>query len=145
MAYATQTNAETLYGAEYVLISADRDKDDVADAAAITAALESASDRIDSYLAKVIPQDELPLASPGEHIKTFTIDIALYRLSPDSGGAYTKEKRVRYEDAIKWLEQVAEGKLSPNDPDNPVPPAGGGAKIRSLTPAFTRANLAGLV
>lgn len=80
------------------------------------AALESASRKADSYLGVVF---ELPLTSWGADLKDAVCYLAAYRLMsrrgflPESGDA--ELFRDNYKDAIKWLEQVAGGKVKPID------------------------------
>lgn len=108
MAYAVFQDALDLYGRDYVLTSIDRDDDGTPDLTSLTAALDQASSEIDSYLRSRYP---VPLDPVPSLVKRYAIDIALYLCSPDPAAA-TDEKRRRYEDAIRWLEKVAEGKLS---------------------------------
>ena len=64
MAYATQADIEEFYGAQFVQTNADRDQDQDATkiAAAITAALEWATEEIDAHLRGGVVK--LPLATP---------------------------------------------------------------------------------
>lgn len=104
MAYATQTDIETIYGADALYV-ADRDGDGVADAAAVTRALDAAGAEIDTYLAV---RYALPLVSIPAMLMQLAVDIALYRLAA-SHDVLTDEHRVRYEDAIKLLDRIAKG------------------------------------
>lgn len=108
MSYAVFQDALDLYGRDYVLTSIDRDDDGTPDLTSLTAALDQAASEIDSYLRSRYP---VPLSPVPSLVKRYAIDIALYLCSPDAASA-TDEKRRRYEDAIRWLEKVAEGKLS---------------------------------
>jgi phage gp36-like protein len=103
--YATQTDLEDRFGTDEVLRASDRDGSGVADPAAITSCLTAATGEIDSY---VRVRYDLPLTAPPEHLEHLCCDIAMYRLSADST-ALTEEKRVRYEDAIKWLVNLSKG------------------------------------
>ncbi|WP_235869857.1 gp436 family protein [Veronia nyctiphanis] len=69
--------------------------------------LTDAAGLIDSYLGS---RYALPLNEAPQVLTRLTIDIALYWLSEDGGGA-TDEKRQRFEDAIQWLEGVAKGRI----------------------------------
>lgn len=69
-------------------------------------ALQRASDEIDGYLCR---QYALPLAEVPPFLRTVCCDIAYYRLffgegAPDGVIA-------RYDKAVKWLRDVAEGKV----------------------------------
>ena len=108
MAYATVQDAIDLYGESYVLTSVDRDKDGKVDNNALKNALKQASSLLDSYIGfrYVVPVSPVP-----QILKKFTIDIAIYESSPGTL-ARTKEKRERFEDAIKWAKDVSAGKAA---------------------------------
>ena len=78
----------------------------------------AASSLVDSYLARA--GYETP-ANPAPSVLTLkATDIAIYTLSFDVGGAYTEEKRKRYEDALRWLEALADGKVELPGADPPA-------------------------
>lgn len=115
MAYATQADIVEIYGA-HALVVADRDGDGTPDAAAISRALASASDEIDSHVGV---RFALPLASTPGMLRQLAVDIAVYRLA-QTADVLTEELRRRYEDAIALLRRIAEGKATlifpPADP-----------------------------
>ena len=57
--------------------------------------------------------DGIEIGDMPEVIKGFGSDIVRYRLRARSGdrNTVTEEVRLRYEDAMKWLKQVGEGKV----------------------------------
>jgi phage gp36-like protein len=59
-------------------------------------------------------------------------------------GSYTKEKRQRYEDALRWLRDVAKGVASLDGQVQPESKSGG---VRYFTEAreFTRTKLGGIL
>jgi phage gp36-like protein len=86
-------------------------------AADIVAALDAASSLAGGYLAK---QFTLPLASWGDDLRRVVCMVAAYDIiganrgfNPENGSDITL--RVRYEDAIRWLERVAAGDIVPID------------------------------
>lgn len=85
--------------------------------AAQNAQLVNASTLIDGYLRD---QYQLPLNKWGSDIVQATCDIAAYRLvclrgfNPERDGHY----ETNFKAAVKWLEQVAAGKVSPDVVDN---------------------------
>lgn len=108
MAYTSKAQIIVRWGNNETILSADRDPEDgVIDDAAVEAACADASSLIDSYLARgghKTPVDPVP-----DVLVKYASDIAVYNLS-QGAGPYTTEKRQRYEDAISWLEAVAESK-----------------------------------
>lgn len=116
MAYTSKAQVITRWGTDETVLSADRDpQDGVPEDAAIAAACADASSLMDSYLARggyTVPVD------PVTDVLTLkATDIAIYLLS-QGPGQLTTEKRKRYEDAIAWLEAIAEGKKA-ELPDGP--------------------------
>lgn len=79
------------------------------------AAIDSASDVVDSYFRD---RFKLPLATWGTDVKRVTAQIAVYDLlvvrgyNPSAGADVNV--RLRYEDALKWLLQVARQEVQPN-------------------------------
>lgn len=106
MAYATQTDIQARYGEDALYAVADRDGDGGLDTEAIGRALDDATAEIDSYLAARYP---LPLPVVPKIATILCVDIALYRLAPDNR---TDERRQRYEDAVKLLRAISEGKAN---------------------------------
>lgn len=88
------------------------------------AALEAASALVDSYLRGRYP---LPLLSWGRELTRVTAIIAAYDLMSrrgyDPNRPGDENLRLRYEDAIRWLEGVAAGRIDPQvgvaPPDEP--------------------------
>ena len=103
--YAQRDDITKRYGDECLDLVADRDSDQVLDEAAIKQTLEDATDHINASLAARYP---LPLTSVPPLLTRLCIDIALYWLGDDRGGA-SEERRTRFEDAEKILEQLASG------------------------------------
>ncbi|MFD2177751.1 gp436 family protein [Veronia pacifica] len=103
--YATVNDILTRYGEDVLFTLAHHEGE--LDEPAVVRSLTDASGLIDSYLGSRYP---LPLNDTPQVLTRLTIDIALYWLSEDGGGA-TDEKRQRFEDAIQWLEGVAKGRI----------------------------------
>lgn len=105
--YATLAQAEALYGSAYIAVACDRDLDGTVDGTSFDKHLSTASRQIDMYIMGHYP---LPLATPPEHLQKVCVDIAVYNAVP-SADVRTDEMRKRYEDAIRTLELIAQGKL----------------------------------
>lgn len=108
MSYATKTDMIARFGEAEVITLTDRTGSlDAVDDAVLDAALAEADAEIDPYLA---PRHVLPLASVPKILAGFGCDIARYRLC-GAGVTATEEARNRYKDAIRFLENVASGKI----------------------------------
>lgn len=105
MAYVTTAECRTYYGTKYVDLSVDRNKDGLPEDDALQMLIDDQSSFVDFYLSKVY---KLPLNPVPYGLKGPVIDLVIYKASPDIG-PYTVEKRVRRDDAIKFLEALADG------------------------------------
>lgn len=76
-------------------------------------ALADASAEIDSYIGVVYT---LPLPSVPDVLLRVCCDIVRYRLYDDKA---TDEVSRRYKEAVRWLEQIAQGKVSLGFSDTP--------------------------
>ena len=110
MAYATRDDLARL-GLPPAVLSAIPTADQ-------DAALEAASDLADSYLSA---RYTLPLVSWEDDLRRAVAHIAAYDLMVRRGFNPTgadEQIRLRYEDAIRWLEGVARGLLHPQIVDS---------------------------
>ena len=132
MAYATQDDIVALYGEDALHNVAPLTEADEPDPIKVAVALDRASAEIDAYLSG---RYAVPLADPGMQIKQLAVDIAMYRM-PISLGIQTSEHRLRYEDAIKFLQLAAAGKagigIGVDDADADAP----GTEFRATRTAF---------
>lgn len=110
MAYAVRADLEAAFGRKTIDIVADRDEDGIADGPVIAAALAAAEAEVNTYLEQ---RYSLPFAmNPLPAIlKQLVVDIAIYRLAHPVEYR-TDEMRRRYEDAIKLLQAIVEGKAA---------------------------------
>ncbi len=108
MLYATEQDMIDLFGETEIteLTNLDDPGATAVDSTRLTAALEYASNEVDSYLAA---QYQLPITSIPMVLTNKVADIVRYHLDFYKA---REDVRVRYEDAIKWLKLLAEGKVS---------------------------------
>jgi phage gp36-like protein len=108
MAYATEQEFIESFGLDLTieLTNLENPEADTVDSTVMTRGLTRASALIDGYLDG---RYSLPLASTPELLKSLCLDIARYQL-----GHYGKEDdaRMRYDDALKRLQQIANGTLN---------------------------------
>jgi phage gp36-like protein len=121
VAYCTQTDLEERYSSADLVRFTDHDGDGAADGAVIDQAIADADAEIDSYLGV---RYQVPLATTPESVTNVSITIAWYRLALGRDSV-SEAIRKAYEDAIKWLEGVAAGRISIGA--DPAPSEAGGA------------------
>lgn len=131
MAYATQADLETRFGADELAQLTDRVAGAVIDASVVARALDDASAEIDSYLAS---QYDLPLAAVPPVLVRVASDIARYYLWADRA---TEAVRQRYEDARIYLGKVAKGDARVGG-DTPPPEESAGQEAFVTAPSRPR-------
>ena len=104
MGYATKADLISRYGAEEIEQLSDRTREGSTDEEVVEAALRRADAEIDGRLAAAYP---VPLTEVAPIVVEFACQIARYRLH-----VHAAPERVRkdYEDAIAYLDRVAQGK-----------------------------------
>ena len=106
MSYATISDAQFEIGECELIALSDRENIGALQTDVLQKALDKASGEIDGYL---VGRYITPLSVVPPLITTYCIDIARYRLS----GADVTEVdtvRLRYKDAIRYLESIRDGK-----------------------------------
>jgi phage gp36-like protein len=108
----------------------------------VNSALQDATDLIDSYIGK---RYSLPLTPAPRYLKRLTCDIAYYTCLSFRGfreGTADDSVIRDYEEALKWLRAVSDGKAAiPSDDGSALPYANaqGGTLTPSLTPEIESA------
>jgi phage gp36-like protein len=141
MPYATLQTLIDQFGLDETTRSADRNLDGVPDVGVYERALDDASGEIDSYIAVVY---KTPLDPVPEVVVTYAATIAMYRMSSDVG-TLTEEKRKRYEDAIRWLRDVAAGKAVIGGAVEPESKNAGGIRMTASPREYTVARIRGIL
>jgi len=114
MAYCTQTDLELAVGGAAALVEQlDKDGDGVADAAFVTAVLNRASAEVSSAVQLAVDLSTLSAPYP-DTLVYVTADIASYYawLEGGQGIAVPGHIRDKYQDALRWLDQVAKRERS---------------------------------
>lgn len=141
MSYATLQSLNDQFGEEAVRGASDRDEDGVADTGVIERALALADGIIDS---RIGVKYKLPLDLVPDVLISYAGDIAFYLLS-GSPAQLTDEKRVRYTDALKWLDQIASGKAVLDGVAAPKTKTAVGIRMIAGEREFTRSNMRGIL
>lgn len=105
MAYANRTDLVRRFGEQEIASLEDPDNTGSVDARVSTEALDDATEEANSYVAV---RYVLPLPTTPAPLSRACCDIARFRLYKDRP---TEEVKYRYERAVKWLEQLAAGKV----------------------------------
>jgi phage gp36-like protein len=143
MAYATQDDLVPLRLTQKDLIElTDDDDSGLVNAAIVTAALEEASGRVESYCR----QRYVTPLQPSDDVKALTLDITVYLLF-----SRRRESRIgdtvqqRFDQAIAFLKDISNGKASLDQPLSAVQPqSGSGEAVVTRKPErFSDSNLDG--
>lgn len=128
-------------GLERLVQLTDYDNDGLEDAGIVDQAIEDAEGEVNSYARKVfaVPFNPVPPI-----IKTVARKLAVYNLVSQRS-QITETQRLEQEDRIKWLQNLASGKVDPGIA--PAPSASGRNRStstpRSSANAGARANFKG--
>lgn len=106
MSYATQQDLVTRFGELEMIQLTDRNGAGEIDAGVVAKALLDAGKLIDSYIAA---RAALPLPSVPDRLVRVAGDIARYYLHADRP---TEQVAKAYEDAVRWLRDIAAGKAT---------------------------------
>lgn len=107
MSYCTQSDLQTRFGDEELIQLTDRINNDSIIAAVVEQAIADAASEINGYV--LAAGYSLPLANVPEVLRGYACDIARYRLYDDHA---TETVVKRYEDAVRFLNKLSEGKVS---------------------------------
>lgn len=113
-------------GEDLVYAIFDRNTDGVLDQVAIDRCQLDASAEMDGYISRRYP---IPAPVTPAWAKQICNDIAIYR-GARSADRLTTELRQRYEDAIKFLENVAAGKVGLGVAESTNPDAGSDGDVK---------------
>lgn len=105
MSYCTQTNMIAELGEDELIQLTDRNNNGVIDVSILAKALTNADAKINSYLTAYL----LPLVSIPANFELIACDIARYYLFKDAVPNAVKD---RYDNAVKYLEQVGRGTIA---------------------------------
>jgi len=137
--------------ADFTVLS-DRDGDGIADEAVYTAAITDAEVLADSYVATryalplpgIISNTDPSANTVPPALVLACVDIAVYRMSPDSGRA-SKQSEQRFNDAVKWLGQLSAKQVTLGVETADTPATTNGGVVRyGPTRIMTREGLAKL-
>lgn len=131
MAYCTQQNLIDRFGELELIQLSDRTGHGVIDATVVGQAIADADAEINAYLLAY----SLPLSVVPAHLTSIACDIVRYRLLVAQEVEPITE---RYKIAIRYLEQVATGKirLMPDNTANPITQIVSSSAFKSDTPVF---------
>lgn len=105
MSYINQHDVVQRLGSQQFINLTDIDGDGIADAAFLADNISDVEAEVDGYIGQ---RYSLPLSSSPAILKRICVDILVYRLSA-YGALNTEEITKRYNDAVSWLKEVADG------------------------------------
>ena len=104
MAYCTQADIEVLIP-QLELAQITTESGDTADTVVVADAIAAADAEIDAYCGK---QYTVPFAPVPARVKSLSVDMSIYHLYSRRSVA-PEIRRIKYEDAVKFLKDVAKG------------------------------------
>lgn len=125
MAYAEPQDMIDRYGEASLVRIADRDGDREIDTGLLESKIETASSAIDSYLGT---RYAVPIASPPPLLVNICCDIAHYQLFDTNVLELVKE---RYQDALKLLRDIANGKATLGITENTLVSSGDAVVLKT--------------
>ncbi len=140
MAYCTVSDILDLISEDELVQLTDDEGTGEMDTAVVDKAITNADAEIDGYCGK---RYSVPLLPVPPVICKLSVDVAIYNLFSRRQGA-PEDRRTRYKDAIKFLENVAKGlvSLGEDDPDTP-PSSSHKPQMTQSDPVFSRESLKG--
>lgn len=136
MAYASQADLETRFGTDEIVQLTNRAGGNTVDAAVVASALAGASAEIDGYLAVryAVPVSPVPTS-----LREACLSIARYKLHGKSAGETVRRD---YEDAIRFLRDIADGRAALAGAAPPVTsPASGPVRFEAPARLLSREHL----
>lgn len=133
MSYCTRQNLLDRFGEQELIQLTDRDALGIIDEAVLAEAIGDADAEVNSYLTAYT----LPLAVVPANLTRLACDMVRYHLH---GNMATEAVKTRYDDAIKYLSQVAKGvfSLGPDASGATAPAASDTVAFESAVPVFGR-------
>ncbi len=113
--YCTSAHMINRFGQNELIQLTDRVNGVAIDTTVLSAAIADASSEIDSYIGGLIEPGD-----PPAHLVRIACDLARYHLYDDLSN---EEVRIRHENALRWLQDAAAGKIAP-PPHPAIPPRG---------------------
>jgi phage gp36-like protein len=137
MSYCTISDIYKVLPQDTVMRLTDDESTGAVDEAKVTEAIESGAEEIDSYLGS---RYDLPLSSTPPVLGRLNADIAAYNLYARVKEDIPATRQTRYDNAIKFLQKVADGKLTLGIQPPPDPPESGdyekGSQVEARTKVF---------
>jgi len=140
MAYCTQNDILHQLDEDSLIQLTDDEGTGAVDQDVLNRAIADADATIDAYCQG---RYSIPLSSVPGMIRQISVDIAIYNLYSRRGDVIPDIRRDRYNNAIRFLEKVAEGKIQLGA-SSPAPEStGNSVEIEQNERIFTRDKLGG--
>lgn len=127
MSYCTPSDLVEAFGEQLLIDLTDRadPPSGVVDTVALGRAIADADAEIDGYLGV---KYTVPLTPTPDRVRAVSCDLVRYRLTQNK---VSEQVRARYEDAVRWLRDVAAGRAVIPGAEQPV--AGGGGNLAQVS------------
>jgi len=127
MGYAVLADLDKQLSTDDLIQLTDDENNGTVNTTRVSNALADADTEIDGYLGSRYP---LPLASPPPILNKLAVDITIYNLYGRRGGPPEHVEK-RYTNAVRFLERLAEGKISLGSEDPEGTGSGDTAQVSS--------------
>jgi phage gp36-like protein len=124
MAYSTLADIQKQLSSTDLVQLTDDSGAGVVDSDVVTRAIADADEMIDGYIGLRVG---VPLTTVPSMVRMFSVELAIYNLYARRSDTIPDTRKTRYDNSMKLLLRIAEGKLSlgANDPEgNPPSKAG---------------------
>lgn len=135
MAYCVKADIIKLLPEAQLIRLTDDEGTGAVNDARLQEAIESAAEEIDSYLGS---RYELPLTKTVPVLGKLSVDMAIFNLYSRVKETIPETRQKRYDNAIRFLEKVAEGKMSLGVQPAPDAPESGQAEGQSKVSVRTK-------
>lgn len=143
MAYCTEADLLLVMSNDLLVAMTDTEGEDVVNADVLARAIADADAEINYYLAGLF---DIPISPVPDIVRSFAVNITIYKLSITSSGGAKDDQKMRYEQIIQKLQDISAGKirLSAIDQSGSLTPAtSSNVRYYSGTRVFTESTLSG--
>lgn len=108
MAYCTKSDLLLVMSNDLLVAMTDTEGEDVVNEDVLARAISDSDAEINYYLAGLF---DIPLFPVPDIVRSFSVNITVYKLSITSSGGAKEDQKMRYEQIIKKLQDISAGRI----------------------------------